>query len=200
MAPLLITAGSTLTFTIGTGDVPPAAPDGRGEPLTYLIIAGITVEEITSLDVIGITQDERDQCRQEYIDMEKDDFPERGEFSNSGGSDHFTFGELNSGHYDWGIVTDALYTGLEATRTNYGHPMDVRSGYRNPIHNADEGGVPESRHIYGLAADILVRDLNGNGEIDRSDWDVLKDAAELAGAWVEPWEDTGTWVHMDWGH
>jgi len=196
-----VTAGSTLTFTIGTGGVPPAALNGRGAPLAYRISAGITVEEITYLAMITIVQDERDQCRQEYIDMSKTKVPNRGEFSNGGGSDHFTFGELNSGHYSWAILTSALYAGLEATRTNYGYPMDVSSGYRNPIRNAElPGSATESQHIYGLAADIYVRDLNGNGEIERSEWDVLKDAAVLAGAWVEPWEDTGTWVHMDWGH
>jgi len=190
-------AGRTITFFPN----PPAAPNGRGDPLAYKITAKVTAYGyIFPAKPVTITQDEIDQCRQEYIDMNKARVPERGEFSNSGGTEHFTFDELNSGHYSWGIITDALYTGLEATRTNYSHPMDVSSGYRNPIHNADEGGVPESRHIYGLAADIYVRDLNGNGDIERSEWDVLADAAEAAGAWVEPWEDTGTWVHMDWGH
>ena len=100
----------------------------------------------------------------------------------------------------YAIVTRALLDGLEATRTNYGYPMVPSSGYRNPEHNEREGGEWGSFHQYGVAADIYVRDLNGNGKIERSEWDELERAAEAAGAWTDTWEKTGTWVHMDWGH
>lgn len=38
-------------------------------------------------------------------------------------------------------------------------PIDVLSGYRSPKHNADVGGVPNSYHLRGMAADIAVRDM-----------------------------------------
>ena len=83
--------------------------------------------------------------------------------------------------------------------------MVVTSGYRCPIHNAAIGGAAESQHIYGTAADIAVRDWDGNGATDvdndgiDDDWETLRDAAIAAGAtFVEPFVLTGTWVHMDW--
>lgn len=45
---------------------------------------------------------------------------------------------------------------LEQARAIYGHPMPVSSWYRCPAHNAAVGGVPNSYHLEGLAADIRV--------------------------------------------
>lgn len=42
----------------------------------------------------------------------------------------------------------------------YGRPMDVTSGYRNPIYNAKVGGAKKSYHTKGLAADLSMRGMN----------------------------------------
>lgn len=145
--------------------------------------------------------------RQQYIDMGKDSVPGRGSFINSGSTEHFDLSEgaCHCGHHSyhlWSIMDE-----LENVRANLGHAMSINSGYRCPIHNAAQrGSGANSQHMYGTAADVAVQDWNGNGATDTNgngiddDWETLKDAAEDAGAWVEPFNLTGSWVHMDWGH
>ena len=43
---------------------------------------------------------------------------------------------------------------LDPLRELYGEPIIVQSGYRCPTLNALVGGVPDSAHVDGLAADI----------------------------------------------
>ena len=43
---------------------------------------------------------------------------------------------------------------LESVRQIYGKPMYINSGYRCPRHNSAVGGVSESAHVDGVAADI----------------------------------------------
>ena len=43
---------------------------------------------------------------------------------------------------------------LEDARRKYGHPMQITSGVRCPEHNAKVGGLPDSAHLTGWAADI----------------------------------------------
>jgi uncharacterized protein YcbK (DUF882 family) len=43
---------------------------------------------------------------------------------------------------------------LDQIREQYGKPMVVKSGYRCKKHNDEVGGVPESAHVDGVAADI----------------------------------------------
>lgn len=46
---------------------------------------------------------------------------------------------------------------LEPTRLKLGESIQVTSGYRSPQVNAVVGGVPNSYHKYGLAADIHIK-------------------------------------------
>ena len=43
---------------------------------------------------------------------------------------------------------------LDQIRTELGKPLIVTSGYRTLAHNAEVGGVSESEHCEGLAADV----------------------------------------------
>ena len=43
---------------------------------------------------------------------------------------------------------------LDPARQKYGGPVLVNSGYRCPKHNAEVGGVANSQHMKGEAADI----------------------------------------------
>ena len=45
---------------------------------------------------------------------------------------------------------------LEPLRQHYGKPIRVTSGYRCPLLNAAVGGVTNSQHLYGEAADLSV--------------------------------------------
>lgn len=57
--------------------------------------------------------------------------------------------------------TQALVDALESFRTVVGLPVIVDDAYRCPIHNKAVGGVPDSEHERGIAADIRVAGLTG---------------------------------------
>lgn len=56
-------------------------------------------------------------------------------------------------------VDPRLIEALEALRQLAGVPIVVHAGYRCPAHNRQVGGVPNSEHTRGLAADIHIPDL-----------------------------------------
>ena len=51
-------------------------------------------------------------------------------------------------------VEKALLDKLEVAREIYGRPMVIASGVRCKKHNEEVGGVPESAHVKGEAADV----------------------------------------------
>jgi uncharacterized protein YcbK (DUF882 family) len=53
-----------------------------------------------------------------------------------------------------------LIEGLEVLRVLAGVPVVVNAGYRCPRHNQEVGGVPNSEHTRGLAADIRLPGLS----------------------------------------
>lgn len=53
----------------------------------------------------------------------------------------------------------AFISRLDAARAMAGVPFVITSGYRTQAHNREVGGVPDSAHIRGRAADISVQDL-----------------------------------------
>lgn len=57
------------------------------------------------------------------------------------------------------VVHRELIVRLNAIRIRFGKPIIVNSGYRSPEHNAKVGGVKNSFHTQGLAADIRPEDL-----------------------------------------
>lgn len=52
------------------------------------------------------------------------------------------------------IIDKRLVDVLDAIRERIGQPIEVLSGYRCHEHNAEVGGVPNSQHVLGTAADI----------------------------------------------
>lgn len=54
------------------------------------------------------------------------------------------------------IVNPILLESLDKLRERYGKPIYVSCMYRCPDHNADVGGVSNSQHVLGNAADIFV--------------------------------------------
>ena len=53
-------------------------------------------------------------------------------------------------------ISMALLLGLERLRLRIGRPINISSGYRCPDHNRAVGGVWNSQHVKGTAADIYV--------------------------------------------
>lgn len=55
------------------------------------------------------------------------------------------------------LVDDALPVLLQKLRDHFRAPVTVNSGYRTPAHNKAVGGVDNSQHVQGTAADIAVQ-------------------------------------------
>src|SRR3989304_552415 len=68
---------------------------------------------------------------------------------------HFKAGEFkcNSGNWPW-LIAATLVEKLEDMRILIKRSLVITSGYRTPEYNASIGGAKESRHIFGLAADL----------------------------------------------
>lgn len=49
---------------------------------------------------------------------------------------------------------------LQVLRDYLGKPIKINSGYRSPEHNASIGGVSNSQHVLGKAADITVQGVS----------------------------------------
>ena len=58
-----------------------------------------------------------------------------------------------------GTVDPRLIKLLEQLRAKAGKPIHVNCGYRCPSHNAEVGGVPNSQHVLGTAADITIPEI-----------------------------------------
>lgn len=71
------------------------------------------------------------------------------------------------------FVDDRLFPILDRIREAVGQPVFITSGYRCPSHNAEVGGVANSQHLDGTAADITY---------DGVDVEKLTDIAIDAGA------------------
>ena len=52
-----------------------------------------------------------------------------------------------------------LASNLQVLRDFLGEPIRINSAYRSPEHNKAIGGVKNSQHILGRAADIKVKDI-----------------------------------------
>lgn len=58
------------------------------------------------------------------------------------------------------VKVDAkLYELIDDIREKAGVPLYINSGYRCKKHNAEVGGVPNSTHVLGQAADIDATDV-----------------------------------------
>lgn len=59
-----------------------------------------------------------------------------------------------------GALDDTLLVVLELVRNHFGEPVTITSGYRCDEYNAKVGGGEYSQHLYGSAADIVVRNIS----------------------------------------
>ena len=78
---------------------------------------------------------------------------------------------------------------LDPAREQLGKPIYVNSGYRCPRHNAAVGGVPNSQHMRGEAADIRLAEIADNAEIVSA----IKENGRWDQMIVYP-----TFVHVSW--
>lgn len=84
-------------------------------------------------------------------------------------SEHFSTAELQCRGLTCGDghgchvngVKQELLDALEVLRTVIGKPITINDAFRCAIHNAQVGGVPDSQHLLGIAADISVPGMTG---------------------------------------
>lgn len=76
-------------------------------------------------------------------------------------SKNFRLSEFRPGRhtYEYIRISPALVRALEEIRRACGRPLSVTSGYRPADYNREVGGVSNSTHIDGLAADIYCEGL-----------------------------------------
>ena len=74
-------------------------------------------------------------------------------------SAHFSKAELACHCCAQLIVDPGLIDALEQLRGLAGKPIKIHDGYRCPAHNEQAGGVANSEHTRGLAADIEITGL-----------------------------------------
>ena len=74
-------------------------------------------------------------------------------------SEHFKAQEFAQKDYqcDRILIESELVEVLEDIRTHFGSPVIITSGYRTPEYNKKIGGVKNSQHTKGTAADIKVK-------------------------------------------
>lgn len=73
-------------------------------------------------------------------------------------SAHFTLGEFAcKDNSDTVLVSPELIRMLERLRDYIGGTISINSGYRTAAYNKKIGGASRSQHIYGTAADIVVK-------------------------------------------
>ena len=75
-------------------------------------------------------------------------------------SPHFNSSEFESPDCDKHKISVNLINKLESLRCEFGKSITVNSGYRSKEHNAKVGGVENSQHVLGRAADITAKDLD----------------------------------------
>ena len=78
---------------------------------------------------------------------------------------NFTLSEFNSKDgaampFEVAQNITELMNNLQVLRDFYRKPIIINSGYRSPEHNRKIGGVKGSRHVLGLAADIVVKGVD----------------------------------------
>lgn len=78
---------------------------------------------------------------------------------------------------------------LDPLREWYGKPIYVNSGYRCPKLNKAVGGVKNSQHLTGQAADIDVHNTIENRKLFEYIKNNLKYDQLL-------WENNGAWIHV----
>ena len=87
---------------------------------------------------------------------------------------------------------------LDAAREQAGIPLRVNSGYRTPEHNAAVGGVPDSAHTRGWAADIAAGTLEQKIRIVRAARSVGFNRFGIYDTFVHLDCDPGKWGDVAW--
>ena len=107
-------------------------------------------------------------------------------------SEHFTVREFacHDGS-DTVLIDDRLVTLLEKIRDRFGKPIHINSAYRTAAYNAKVGGVSNSYHVKGMAADIVVQGIPAKR---------VAQYAETLGCGGIGWYEHKKFAHIDTRH
>lgn len=104
-------------------------------------------------------------------------------------TEHFTVEEFASKDGADEVKIDAkLVNYLEKIRTHFSKPVIINSGYRTSEHNAKVGGVKDSYHVKGMAADICVQGVKSK------DVALYAESLKIGGI---GWYEKQNFVHID---
>jgi hypothetical protein len=197
-------------------------PTGAGPALSFTVKARVEPDGSAAPANVFFAQDDRDRLRQEYVDLSRagvpsrDDLLDEGDFYRKYGRKYrgLSFDQLNTSKnpgngrkYPAIPLTESLLQVIRQTEKSYGRPLQITSGFRNPVHQEEvHAGVEESHHQYGRAVDLYVpprSSVGGKMVASEVDWLTLASAAlKGGGAWIEPMTDCGVntdacHVHVD---
>jgi len=68
------------------------------------------------------------------------------------------------------IVSPRLLELLDQLRENIGGPIEISCAYRCPDHNREVGGVPDSQHVLGTAADVQTPNFDWCNTPEQLHW------------------------------
>lgn len=174
-------------------------------PAFYLEIVAALVDsggkELAS-DTRIVLQSDLGQLRQEYVDHPlvlppgASRVPGVGEFTPAPRD-----GSWNDGDYDWALISDWAAQADTWVQQGWTGPVRVNSVYRSPARHwrlYAELGRPVatgSRHLWGMAIDYQVADLNGDGSSPGwGDYNLLSEVCALYGRVVP--EGRADHVHL----
>lgn len=86
------------------------------------------------------------------------------------------------------FIDDYLVSILDILRSKIGKPVIITSGYRTPARNSSVGGAKYSYHMRGMAADILVKNMNTKELAKKLD-EIVPDGCGII--------VYNNWVHLD---
>jgi hypothetical protein len=85
---------------------------------------------------------------------------------------------------------------LDPVRKEYGSPIIVNSGFRSPVLNRAVGGVANSQHVKGEAADITTGTISGNKLLFRMIQEMQKDGSIQFDQLID--EKGYSWLHVSY--
>lgn len=88
-------------------------------------------------------------------------------------------------------IDSDLVAYLQKIRDHFGKPVIINSGYRCPTHNKRIGGVTNSNHMKGMAADITMRGVS-HAEIAK-----YAETLGMKGIGLYETDKDGHFVHVD---
>ncbi|WP_407639838.1 YcbK family protein [Anaerovibrio lipolyticus] len=90
------------------------------------------------------------------------------------------------------VINPLLLQTLDQLRDMIGGPLELSCAYRCPAHNREVGGVDNSQHVLGNAADVLVPDYGHCNTAEQLAWY----ATEIGFDGIGIYPESG-FVHVD---